>query len=67
MTSNKIAIWAGVSAFFSSIAVICLINAFNPKLVINIVGAFVFSLTAALSAYARHRYLEATKEKDEIM
>lgn len=66
MSSHEIALWAGVSAFFSSLLAMGIIDIFNPDEWVQFIGALILAFITAVSSYARNRYIEAKKEKEYI-
>lgn len=61
---NHVALWAGVSAFFSSLLAIGVIDWLKPDNYIQVAGSLFISLVTGFAIYARQRLADAKDERD---
>jgi hypothetical protein len=59
MNGHEVALWAGVAAFFGSLATIGAIEVINPDQIIKLAGSLVVALITAGGVYAKQRLDDA--------
>ena len=61
MNGHAVALWAGVSAFFASLATIGAIEIISPDNLLKFAGSFAVALITGGGVYAKQRYDDAKK------
>jgi hypothetical protein len=64
-TGHDVALWAGVAAFFGSLATIGAIEAINPGQLIKLSGSLVVAAITAGGVYSKQRLDDAKTTRDE--
>jgi hypothetical protein len=63
MNGHQVALWAGISAFFSSLLAIGVFDVFDPDQWVEYLGAIVVAAVTAGSVHSKQRYDEAKKKE----
>lgn len=63
--SHDVALWAGVAAFFGSLATIGALEVINPDQLIKLAGSVVVAVITGGGVYAKQRLDDAKKEGGE--
>jgi hypothetical protein len=65
MNGHEVALWAGVAAFFGSLATIGAIEVINPAQILKLAGSLVVAVITAGGVYAKQRLDDAKAARDE--
>jgi hypothetical protein len=62
--SHQVALWAGVAAFFGSLATIGAIEVINPAQLVKFAGSLVVAVITGGTVYAKQRLDDAKRERN---
>jgi hypothetical protein len=65
MNGHEVALWAGIAAFFGSLATIGAIEVINPAQILKFAGSLVVALITAGGVYAKQRLDDAKAQHQE--